>query len=175
MSEEFLEPTGQGKRNLLLAFAVLAIGLLIVQAWAMPTFFDYVNALQQCDRISVLEKTAIALLLFPAVTAGAWGLARARKLIRLEQFPLPGDWVIRRTPIRRGRAVRRKGYALLVLSFALFALPFGGLYFFDSVFMSLKERLQCAHDMPTSAASLRQWPPYRLDDRTRACRVFGTG
>lgn len=143
MSEEFLEPTRQGRRNLLLAFAALAIGFLLIQAWAMPAFFDYVNVLPSCERISALEKLTIALLLLPAMAAGAWGIVRARKLIRLEQFPLPGDWVIRRTPIRRGRVVRRNGYALLAISVALLVLPFGGLYFTDPVFMSIKEKHRC--------------------------------
>ena len=128
---------------LVLVFAAMAIGFTIIHAWAMPAFSDYINALPWCERISALEKATIALLLFPAVAAGGWGISRARKLIRLEQFPLPGDRVIRKTPIRRGRAVRRKGYALLVLSVALLVLPFGGLYFADSIFVSLKERHRC--------------------------------
>lgn len=161
MSEEFIEPTRQSRRNLLLVYAALVIGFVFLQSWAMPAFFDYGKSLPPCDQVIVLIKAIIATLLFP-VAIGIWGVFHARKLIELKQFPLPGTWVFRRKLIKRGRAIRYRAYALLVLSVVLIVLCFASLRFIKPVFMSLAMKHNCSDKVSLGADGLRHLTLLRL-------------
>jgi hypothetical protein len=121
MSEDLLEPTPRGRRNLiLLCIGAVAVAFAL-KIWLMPTLFGYINSLPVCDQLpwwrAVLIST-VALLPLAAVQSTLY----ARKLIKSGQNPPPGTWVFRRTPIKRGRMVRVQAYAILLAAALMLVL-----------------------------------------------------
>lgn len=145
MTEEFIEPTPQGRRNLLLLLAGLLVFFLSFQKWLAPAYLDYVHSLPPCDQISHLEKFIFFFMCFPTI-AGIWGVNHARKVIKFKQIPLPGTWVLNKTPVKRGRAVVVQAYFGLILSIVLGAFPIWGRMFIDSLFVSLEQKHRCSYN-----------------------------
>jgi hypothetical protein len=96
-----------------------------------------------CDQISFLKKLAIAVLFSPA-GIGVRGIARAHSIIRHEQIPLPGARIFRKTRVRRGRAVRYQGYALVALSIVLMLSPIVTWRVIAPIFRDLSTGGQCS-------------------------------
>jgi MFS family permease len=118
---EFIE-TSPASRRKLLALGLVAVVLGAVWAFLLrPTLFAHIRQLPACDQAhwSVgLLIGALGLLPIAGLSAGI----HARKLVKHDQFPPPDAWVWRRTPIRRGRGVRYRAYAIAFCSAALFAI-----------------------------------------------------
>lgn len=115
MTDEYIEPTPQGRRNLAGLSIVGVVAAVLCRFWLQPTLFRYIQSLPVCDQLpwwQGLLSSALAALLFVASLC-SW---HALKLLRCGQSPLPGTWVFRRTRIQRGVAVRRRAYLLLFLS-----------------------------------------------------------
>jgi hypothetical protein len=115
MTDEFIEPTPQGRRNLIV---LLVIGVLLAisyRFWLQPALFGYIQSLPLCDQLPWWRGLLISVLasfLFVALLS-AWN---ALQLLRYGQLPLPGTWVFQRTKIQRGVGVRRRAYFLLAIS-----------------------------------------------------------
>jgi len=125
MNDQFSEPTRQGRRNLLL---MVAIGILVaaaLQFWLKPAFFAHLNALPLCDRLKWLRVWLLGAIATPPLFA-LWGIPQAIRLFKLNQSPLPGTWVFRRTPIKRGRVVRLQAGFLLLFSLLALMFPIVG-------------------------------------------------
>jgi hypothetical protein len=130
---EFIETSGESRRKLLV-LSLVAVVLGAVWTFLLrPALFAHIQGLPDCDQARWSVGLLLgALGLLPV--AGLWAGHYARKLIRHGQFPLPGAWVWRRTPITRGRPVRYRAYAIGVCSAALFALfLYGGVVFWPMV------------------------------------------
>jgi hypothetical protein len=131
MNNEFIEPTRESRRNLLLLIAVVAVSGGLIKFWLMPAFFAHIATLPRCDQIVWLRNTVLAVLATPPVMA-LWSVPHSLRLLKLNQSPLPGTWVFRRTPVRRGRSVRIQACFLLALSVAMLAFPVVGMHLLRS-------------------------------------------
>ena len=115
---EFIEPTTASRCKLAVLAAAVALGLGVLHFALTP----YVNALPRCERFPLVQGFLVVLIgAFPLF--GLWALWYAQRLLKLNQLPLPGAWVWRRTPVRRGRTVRVLGWALLAWSLAALSTP----------------------------------------------------
>jgi hypothetical protein len=131
MSDEFIEPTRESRRNLLLLAVVGIVVGVSLQFWLKPVFLEHMSSLPLCDRLKWLRACLLGVIATPPLLA-FWSIPHAIKLLKLDQSPLPGTWVFQRTPIRRGRVVRLKAYFLLVLSLATLAFPLVGWHLLQS-------------------------------------------
>ncbi len=125
MTDEYIEPTPQGRRNLAGLSMVGVVAALLCRFWLQPTLFRYIQSLPVCDQLPWwrgLLSSILASLLIVAFLC-SW---HALKLLRCGQSPLPGTWVFRRTRIQRGVAARRRAFLLFFLSaLAILAVWYG--------------------------------------------------
>lgn len=111
MDPEFIEPTASSRRNLamfLIAALVLGIGLIEL----LQTQLDEMKARPICDSITMF-RWWWTLALGGLALCGAWVAWLAQRALKLNQWPLPGTWVFRRTLIRRGNSARWLAYGML--------------------------------------------------------------
>jgi hypothetical protein len=140
MTEDFIDPTPESRRKLLwLIAAVLLLGALATY-WLLPWFRMQMQVLPPCEAIRLARWALLVLLLSLPLIAMGWALPLAWRLWTTGQFPPPGTWVVRRTPIRRGRAVRIRAVALVLWSVLSIALAIWGAYTVQSV---LPDRSVC--------------------------------
>jgi len=124
MSSEFIEPSAHGRRNLLvLCVGGIAAGAF-VRFYLLPALFAFVAALSPCEQFRWLQDALLASL-GPLPLFAVWALLYARQLLKFERSPLPNAWVLRRTPVRRGRSVRWQAYGLIACALVAFAAPIG--------------------------------------------------
>jgi hypothetical protein len=153
MSNEFIEPTRESRRNLLL---LIAIGIVVgtsFKFWLMPALFAHINSLPLCDRLRWLRACLLGAISTPPLFA-LWAIPHAIRLLKLNQSPLPGTWVFQRTSIQRGRVVRLRAYFLLVTSVAACAFPVFGLHLLQSTPFSASPN-SCTDNSPKPAAGPR--------------------
>jgi len=115
MTDEFIEPTPQGRRNLV---ALWVIGVVIVfsyRLWLGAALLGYIHSLPLCDQLPWWRGLLVSVwaLFFLVALLCTWN---AIKLLRQGQFPLRGTWVFQRIKIQRGVAVRRRAYLLFSAS-----------------------------------------------------------
>ena len=111
MDTEYLEASPQSRRRLGLFLAfVLVVGVVTIEA--LQAYLDRTKALPICDQITVFHWLWAGAWLGLAVL-GIWVAWLAQRSLRLKQWPLPGTWVFRRTPIHRGNSAKWRAYALL--------------------------------------------------------------
>ncbi|MEZ5457166.1 MAG: hypothetical protein R3F04_13830 [Lysobacteraceae bacterium] len=140
MTEDFIDPTPESRRKLLwLIAAVLLLGALATY-WLLPWFRMQMQVLPPCEAIRLARWALLVLLLSLPLIAMGWALPLAWRLWTTGQFPPPGTWVVRRKPIRRGRAVRIRAVALVLWSVLSIALAIWGAYTVQSV---LPDRSVC--------------------------------
>jgi len=124
VNAEFLEPTPASRRKLTaLLVAALAGGASLIE-W-LKSYLAELKSRPICDTLEPVLVLGI-LILASLLLLSAWVAWTARKVLRLDQWPLPGTWVFRRTPIQRGRKVVLRAYAMLglavlVVAFVAFA------------------------------------------------------
>jgi len=119
---EYLEPTPETRRKALgLIVAGIVVGTLLVFV-LRPAFFAFIRQLPECGQARWLFGLLIASVC-PLPFVALWAIAHARKLLRFNQSPLPDAWVLRRTPVRRGRPVRLQAYVLIACAAILFFAP----------------------------------------------------
>ena len=122
MSDEFIEPTREIRRKLLLLIALFLLAGATLKFWLMPAFFAHIDSLPRCDQVTWLRATLICLMAIPPLLA-CWAVPQAISLLKHNQFPLPGTWVFQRTQIKRGRPVLFRAYSLLLLAVISLAFP----------------------------------------------------
>jgi hypothetical protein len=127
MTAEYIEPTRESRRNLLLLVVVaIAVGGAI-RFWLFPALFAHIGTLPKCGQIKWLRNCLIVVVASPPLYA-LWAVPHAMRMLKLNQSPLPGTWVFRRTPIARGRVVRLRAFGLLFLSAIAPAFPVFGMH-----------------------------------------------
>lgn len=131
MNNEYIEPTPEGRRNLLLLTAAAIIVGGAFKLWLTPHFFAYIATLPPCDQLPWLRGCLLAAIATPALF-GAWGIPHAIRILKAKQSPLPGTWVFRRRPIKRGRALRIYAAGLILVSLAALAFPLFGMHLLKS-------------------------------------------
>jgi hypothetical protein len=131
MSTEYIHPTQEGRRNLVMLVLFSLIAGVAIDFWLLPAFFSYIHSLPKCNQFAWLRGTLLGVIFFPPLLA-LWAIPHSLKLLKLNQSPLPGAWVLRRTPIKRGRPVRLRAIALLLLSVLALAFPLLGLHLLES-------------------------------------------
>ena len=138
-SGDFVEPSADARRKLLaLYFAAVLVAALLV-FFVRPTLLGFIGSLPACERAR-WSLTLLAALLAPLPFVAAWVALHARRLIAVGQWPLPGAWVWRRTPVRRGRALRVQAYALMACATGLVAATLYGGYVLQPLFSALAQR-----------------------------------
>ena len=136
---EFVEPTAKTRRNLLALFAVALLVGALLKFVLQPAVLGFIKQLPECEQARWSFGLLIASLC-PLPVIAVWTSNYARKLLKFNQSPLPGAWVWRRTPVKRGRLVRLQAYAIIACSAALLAAPFYAWYVFQPMFAALSER-----------------------------------
>ena len=108
--------------------AMLALGAAIVVLakayffpWMRGYLGDAVTHAEALHRFKIVMLGAGAFAMGLAAYAGWLGV----RVIQLGQWPLPGAFVLRDTPVRHGRWVRARGIVLIVLAALLAADAIG--------------------------------------------------
>lgn len=123
---EFIEPTREGRRLLLLQIALaIAVGLAM-RFWLMPALFAHINSLPRCEQAHWLWWCVVGISVIPVFIA-FWSIPVTIRIFRHEQWPLPGAQVFRRTRIQRGWTARLRGFVLLLASLLALSMPLLGL------------------------------------------------
>jgi hypothetical protein len=112
VQEQYIEASPASRRKLGVLFAMAVIGGLITLEFLLPRYLAHVRVLPFCEQVEWVEATLLALLLALMLPA-AWLLAAARRVLRLERWPLPGALVWQRIEIQRGPQVRRRAHLML--------------------------------------------------------------
>jgi len=115
MMQEYIEPSPTAQRKLLVLVAAAMIFCLVWKFWAEEAFYGYIRSLPLCDQLPWWQ----GILTGVVAMAGFASLFMARYSIQLfthGQEPLPDAWVLRRTPVIRGRKVRLKAYGVAATS-----------------------------------------------------------
>ncbi|WP_266172032.1 hypothetical protein [Dyella subtropica] len=115
MTDEFIEPTPQGRRSLIVLLVIGVVLAISYRFWLQPALLGYIHSLPLCDQLPWWRGLLISVLvsfLFVAFLS-TWN---ALQLLRHGQSPPPGTWVFQRTKIQRGVAVRRRAYFLLAIA-----------------------------------------------------------
>ena len=142
MSTEYIHPTQEGRRNLIALILFSLVAAIAIEFWLLPAFFAHLHSLPKCNQWTWLRAILLSVIFFPPLVA-LWAIPHSLRLLKLNQFPLPGVWVLRLTPIQRGRPVRIRAIALLLLSALALAFPLLGLHLLESTPFSYS-RKSCA-------------------------------
>jgi hypothetical protein len=111
MTEEFIEPTAASRRNIaMLFFVALVVGGGVIEL--LEAQIAELNTRPICEGITTVSLW-FGLALGGLVLCGIWAACLAHKALKLNQLPLPGTWVVRRTPILRDGALKWRAYLLL--------------------------------------------------------------
>jgi hypothetical protein len=119
----FLRTDARQRRNLaLLIAATIALAALFF-FFGLPRLDRWIrtgNTMASLHRFGVVCDVLAALLLLSA----AWAAGYARRVLRSNQFPPPGTWVLRDTRLRHGAAARLRAWGLVFVAAgcALFAI-----------------------------------------------------
>ena len=113
------------RRVALLAWGVLAV-LGAVGIWYVTGVLRDAQAMAVYDPRGAF--LAVQRIVMPVIVAGVvlgvgvagYCLVNAVRIIRAERFPAPGARMVRATPIRRGAAAQRVGFAMAALALVLF-------------------------------------------------------
>lgn len=150
-TEEIARATRQGRVALIVLLAIAVALMLSYGAFLLPLVEAASSKGNFAEAMASLKLVwAICLLLsiLPALFLIMTGL----KTLRLGRFPLPGAWILRDTPVKRGPAAIRAGWAHIVAgAIGLLLCIFLGGYSW-----LLFERLPVAHELPTGVTVISQ-------------------
>jgi hypothetical protein len=125
-SGEFIEPTQQGRRALLIRRGLQVAAAVVAFATA-HLVFRHMRTLPACESIPWLRGVLVVLVCLPLVV-GVYGVWLARAMLRHGQWPLPGTQVLWRRAVERGRRVCWRAGGLLATSALNVAVAFLGAY-----------------------------------------------
>jgi hypothetical protein len=122
----FLRTDARQRRNLALLIAGMLVFAALFFFFGLPRLTAWVhtgNTAAVLHKLGVVCDVLAALLLLTA----AWAVGYARRVLRSDQFPPPGTWVLRDTPLRRGAGARMRARGLMVVAagctlFAIYAV-----------------------------------------------------
>jgi hypothetical protein len=122
--EIIVPPDRALRRRVLLGIALFAaVGL-----WGMLRLEDHLDQVLAAGEENALERLLHTLQLLLYALAGGlvgfagWLLWLSRRVLRAGQFPLPGQRVIRPTPLRTGSRARRLAWGMVLSGLLLLAL-----------------------------------------------------
>jgi len=120
MTAEFIEPTPASRRKLAIFLVAALIGGVALIELAQGHLAE-LRTRPVCEAIDPFLSW-LAFVLGGLLLCAAWVAWMARRALRVNQWPLPGTLVFRRTPIRRGRPVVWRAYAMLAWAILVVAL-----------------------------------------------------
>jgi len=93
---------------------ILGVGMIK----ALEAHLEHAKTLPICEQASSFRWlwAAVWIGLVALCISAAW---LAQRSLRLNQWPLPGAWVFRRTPVRRGNSAKWRALVLLGWSLAV--------------------------------------------------------
>lgn len=121
---DYMEPTGSGRRALVLMAALSAVLLVTAKLWLVPAFTAHVRALPPCEQREYMVNTIQAIFLAAPLLLSAFMVPMAVRMLRHRRFPLSGAWIWRRRKIQRGRIVVARACLIIALCLLMFAFPF---------------------------------------------------
>jgi hypothetical protein len=121
---EYIEPTKAGRTKMVLIAMAIAGLLEAAKRWLVPPFMAHVNTLPECEQYVWLANAVQAVCFVVPLLLSAFRIPIAVRMLRHQQFPLPGAWVWRRKKIQRGRIVVARAYLILVLCLVAYVFPF---------------------------------------------------
>ena len=122
MTPEFIEPTADSRRK----FAVLWVAALVVGVALIELFefqMDHANRQPICENLTMFSLWC-AFVFGGLALCGLWAASIGHRALKLDQIPLPGTWVLRRTPIYRGSSARWRAHA--VFAWGIFVIAGAG-------------------------------------------------
>lgn len=126
----FLRTDARQRRNLAVLMAGLVVLAVVFFFFGLPRLTAWVHA---GTTAAVLRKLGIVCDVFAVLLllTALWAAGYARRVLRSGQFPPPGTWVLRDTPLQHGAAARMRGWAVGIVAvccglFAIYAavLPY---------------------------------------------------
>lgn len=118
MAREYLEPTLATRRKLALVALVGVLLVALLEFWLKPRVLHYIDGLPICAQLPWWRGLLVSTIcLLPL--AALFAFLQARKLLRFKQWPPPDAWVLRRTPIQRGRVVTVRAFVLLFVGLVI--------------------------------------------------------
>ena len=110
MTPQFIEPTADSRRKFaMLWVAALVVGLAVIELLEIQS--DRVKTQPICESLTMFSLWC-ALVFGGLALCGLWAASMGHRSLKLGQWPLPGTWVLRRTPIHRGASAKWRAYAI---------------------------------------------------------------
>jgi len=141
MSAEYLEATPQSRRRAGLVFVgALVLGVVLIEA--LDTWLEQSKALPMCEQLTSFR------WLWATVWAALgilclWVARVGQQSLKLNQWPLPGTWLLRRTLIHRGKSAKWR--ALAMLGWSVAALVGSGVsWYVGDSYVARVESQRCA-------------------------------
>jgi len=119
----FLRTDARQRRNLALLIAGMLAFAVLFFFFGLPRLNAWVRAGNTAAALNKLGMVCDVLAVLLLLTA-AWAVGYARRVLRSDQFPPPGTWVLWDTRLRRGAAARMRAWGLVFVAAgcALFAI-----------------------------------------------------
>jgi hypothetical protein len=102
--QRFLEASTSSRRNFLLLVLSLGLGGFVLAQFGEPALYVHLKSLPPCEQVQWLRGLLLGAALLTLLLA-LLTLAYLRSLHRAGQFPITNRWLLRRTPISRGRSL----------------------------------------------------------------------
>lgn len=143
---EVVRATRQG-RVALIALLAIAVALMLSYGAFLLPFVETASSKGNFAEAMASLKLAWAACLLLGILPALFLIKTGLKTLRLGRFPLPGAWVLRDTPVKRGPAAIRTGRAhIMAGAIGLLLCIFLGGYSW-----LLFDRLRIDHELPTGA------------------------
>jgi hypothetical protein len=120
-AREYLDASPSSRRNfLLLVMALGGVGFALAY-FVEPALYVHLKLLLPCEQVQWLRGLLLGAALITLLLAIAL-LAYVRSLRRAAQFPVSDRWLLRRTPISRGRALGALQWSIGGIALALIGM-----------------------------------------------------
>ena len=123
MSREFIEPTEEGKKTLLIRLVIVFLLICLFEYLWAPLWGDYTSTLPLCEQRQWIKYYMEAFVCIPLIV-GIGMIPYARKMVKQDQYPLPGTLVFHRKKIIHGKPVRNRAAIFYCVLFISFLFPF---------------------------------------------------
>jgi hypothetical protein len=129
MKTEYIEPTGTSRIKLTIAYIVFLSIYVVFEANWLPVK-AYINSLPACQILDwnrwifVIYATAFSILSISCLRVAYF-------TFKLSQSPVPGEWLLFRTKVKKDAAARINGSIFALLSVLAISFPLYLWYSFD--------------------------------------------
>lgn len=106
------------RKTFVLLVGITALGYAVIQ-WGLPELQHYIEQSESKEEALGLLQLILVLSLLPLLPVAFFIYRIARRTLSSGQFPPPGTKVIHDTVIIEGKAAKRKGYQLMLISLLL--------------------------------------------------------